>query len=100
VNNPAQSRPRFADHGETDIPNLVKYWLLKSEPSACSWDDLVRDKQTFWGGVSSHQARNNMAAIKAEKTLGEIAIVKQSRLSVLPLRAPEFKKVLRIGGLC
>lgn len=32
------------------------HWLLKSEPSAYSWDDLVRDGRTAWTGVRSHQA--------------------------------------------
>jgi predicted RNA-binding protein with PUA-like domain len=35
-----------------------QYWLFKSEPSAYSIDDLVRDKQTFWFGVRNYQARN------------------------------------------
>ena len=34
------------------------YWLLKSEPSDYSIDDLKRDKKTFWHGVRNYQARN------------------------------------------
>jgi len=34
------------------------YWLMKSEPSAYSIDDLVRDKTTYWDGVRNYQARN------------------------------------------
>lgn len=37
-----------------------KYWLIKSEPSAYSIDDLIRDKKTFWSGVRNYQARNYM----------------------------------------
>ncbi|HMG35098.1 MAG TPA: EVE domain-containing protein, partial [Blastocatellia bacterium] len=37
-----------------------KYWLMKSEPSAYSIDDLKRDKQTLWDGVRNYQARNYM----------------------------------------
>lgn len=33
-------------------------WLMKSEPFKYSWDDLLRDGQTFWNGV-----RNNQAAL-------------------------------------
>jgi predicted RNA-binding protein with PUA-like domain len=36
------------------------YWLLKSEPSAYSIDDLKRDGKTEWTGVRNYQARNTM----------------------------------------
>ena len=38
----------------------MKYWLMKSEPSAYSIDDLKRDKKTTWNGVRNYQARNYM----------------------------------------
>jgi predicted RNA-binding protein with PUA-like domain len=38
----------------------MKYWLMKSEPSAYSIDDLKRDKKTSWNGVRNYQARNFM----------------------------------------
>lgn len=38
-----------------------RYWLIKSEPSAYSIDDLKRDKSTLWEGVRNYQARNFMA---------------------------------------
>src|ERR1043165_3854806 len=38
----------------------MKYWLMKSEPSAYSIDDLKRDKTTSWNGVRNYQARNYM----------------------------------------
>ncbi len=37
-----------------------RYWLMKSEPSVYSFDDLVREKRTFWDGVRNYQARNLM----------------------------------------
>ena len=40
------------------------YWLVKSEPSKYSWDELVRDGSTYWDGVRNSQARNNLAAMK------------------------------------
>ena len=43
-------------------------WLIKSEPSAYSWDDLVAEKRTSWGGVRNHQARNNLAAMRKGDT--------------------------------
>jgi len=38
----------------------MKYWLMKSEPSAYSIDDLKRDGTTSWEGVRNYQARNYM----------------------------------------
>ena len=38
----------------------MNYWLLKSEPSAYSIDDLAKDKTTAWTGVRNYQARNFM----------------------------------------
>lgn len=38
----------------------MKYWLMKSEPSAYSIDDLERDKTTNWSGIRNYQARNYM----------------------------------------
>lgn len=40
------------------------YWLVKSEPFKYSWDQFVKDKQTFWDGVRNYQARNNLRAMK------------------------------------
>jgi predicted RNA-binding protein with PUA-like domain len=42
----------------------MNYWLVKSEPSTFSWDDLVRDKKTVWDGVRNFQARNNLKEMK------------------------------------
>ena len=39
---------------------MKNYWLLKSEPSCYSIDDLANDKQTLWTGVRNYQARNFM----------------------------------------
>ncbi len=37
-----------------------RYWLIKSEPTSYSIDDLQRDKSTLWEGVRNFQARNFM----------------------------------------
>ncbi|HRO46020.1 EVE domain-containing protein [Agriterribacter sp.] len=42
----------------------MAYWLVKSEPFKYSWDQLVKDKQTFWDGVRNYAARNNLKAMK------------------------------------
>lgn len=36
----------------------MAYWVLRSEPDAYSWDDLVRDGATEWNGVRNYTARN------------------------------------------
>lgn len=40
----------------------MNYWLLKSEPSAFSFDDLEASpkRETCWDGVRNYQARNFM----------------------------------------
>ncbi|MGI4950354.1 MAG: EVE domain-containing protein [Janthinobacterium lividum] len=40
------------------------YWLIKSEPDAFSWDQQVANGTEPWTGVRSHQARNNLAAMR------------------------------------
>jgi predicted RNA-binding protein with PUA-like domain len=44
------------------MPKEKKYWLMKSEPSVFSMDDLMTssDKTTCWDGVRNYQARNFM----------------------------------------
>lgn len=42
----------------------MAYWLVKSEPFKYSWDQFVKDKQTFWDGVRNYAARNNLKAMK------------------------------------
>jgi predicted RNA-binding protein with PUA-like domain len=42
----------------------MKHWLMKSEPSAYSIDDLQRDGSTNWNGVRNYQARNSMRDMK------------------------------------
>lgn len=133
----------------------MNYWLVKSEPFKYSWDQFVKDKQTFWDGVRNYQARNNLKAmkkgdlvlwyhsnegkevvgiakvvkefyqdpttndtnwvvvdlkpfkklknpvslekIKADKMLQNIALVKQGRLSVMPLKPEEFNAIIQLS---
>ena len=42
----------------------MAHWLVKSEPSAYSWEQFEEDKQTFWNGVRNYGARNNLRAMK------------------------------------
>ena len=39
---------------------MIKHWLMKSEPSAYSIDDLKKDGFTSWDGVRNYQVRNMM----------------------------------------
>ena len=49
----------------------MKHWLMKSEPSNYSIDNLARDKKTAWSGVRNFQARNFM---RDEMSPGDWAI--------------------------
>ena len=42
----------------------MSYWLMKSEPDAYSWDDLVREGEGTWDGVRNHRAANNLRAME------------------------------------
>ncbi len=39
-------------------------FLLKTEPTSYSYDDLVRDKKTIWDGVASNAALKHMRGAK------------------------------------
>jgi predicted RNA-binding protein with PUA-like domain len=50
----------------------MRYWLMKSEPSDCSIDDLVASPQQTvpWVGVRNYQARNFM---RDDMRVGDLA---------------------------
>jgi predicted RNA-binding protein with PUA-like domain len=131
----------------------MAYWLMKSEPSSYSWDDLVRDGKTMWDGVRNNAARLHLRAmnrddqaffyhsmderavvgimkitgagqpdgadgswvkvpvepvkalakpvtlaqIKAEPKLAKMELIRQSRLSVAPVREEEWKRILEMA---
>ncbi len=134
----------------------MKYWLLKSEPDAWSWDNQVKEGASMWDGVRNYQARNNLKEMKkndlcffyhsvkersiigivkvvkeyypdpTDKTkrfvvvdvkatkklknpvsldqikennkLKNIALVKQSRLSVMPLKKTEWDIIIKMSN--
>lgn len=132
----------------------MNYWLVKQEPEAYSFDDLIKDGKTDWTGVRNFQARNNLKAmrtgdpvlfyhsvtqkavvgravvsreefpdptdekwvaveikpvekftkpvsleeIKNSSILQNIALVRQSRLSVLPLTEDEFDCIIHLAS--
>lgn len=49
----------------------MAYWLLKSEPTSYSIDDLKRDGTTSWDGVRNYQARNFM---RDDMKVGDLAL--------------------------
>ena len=67
-----------------------KFWLLKSEPSAWSWSNQVKEKTTMWDGVRNYQARNNLIKMKKgdlcffyhsvvdKKIIGIVKVVRES----------------------
>ncbi len=131
----------------------MAHWLMKSEPSSYSWQDLVRDGSTEWDGVRNNAARLHLKAmkrgdeaffyhsmderavigvmrivreaapdprdgdwvsvkvqpvreldrpvtlkeIKAEPRLAKMELIRQSRLSVAPVREDEWAVVLELS---
>lgn len=134
----------------------MKYWLVKSEPDAFSWDQQVANGVEPWTGVRNHTAKLNLkamavgdhaffyhsnqgkeivgivevvraaypdptaesgdwvsvdmravgpmpvpvtlAAIKADAKLADLALVRQSRLSVSPVSPAHWRHICRLGG--
>ncbi len=56
---------------------MVRYWLLKTEPTAYSFDHLRADGTTPWTGVRNFRARNNMM----EMRLGDLALFYHSSVA-------------------
>lgn len=76
------------------------YWLMKSEPDAYSWDDLVAEKEGTWDGVRNHRAANNLRAMKVgdeaffyHSNVGReiVGIVKISKAGIADPTDPEGK---------
>ena len=43
----------------------MNYWLVKSEPGAYSWSQLLKDGEAQWTGVRNFAARNHLRAMKS-----------------------------------
>lgn len=50
---------------------MPRHWLLKTEPSTYSWDDLLREKTATWDGVSNPAALRHLGAM----TAGDDAVI-------------------------
>lgn len=67
----------------------MQYWLMKSEPSTYSWEQMQNDITTCWDGVRNYQARNYMKQMrvkdhaffyhsgKTKEILGIVEIIKE-----------------------
>ena len=50
---------------------MPNYWVLKTEPSTYSYDDLVKDASTYWDGVKNPVALKHMRSVKK----GDLALI-------------------------
>lgn len=66
----------------------MAYWLMKSEPDAYSWDDLVRDGEGVWDGVRNHAAALHLKAMRQ----GDEALFYHSNIG------KEAVGIMRISG--
>jgi len=59
-----------------------KFWIVKSEPSVFSWEDLKKTKNqtTFWNGVRNYQARNYL---RDEMKIGDLVLFYHSNADPL-----------------
>ena len=79
-------------------------YLLKTEPTKYSFEDLVRDKQTIWDGISNNQALMYLREMKKGEKLviyhsneGKEAIGTAKVVSV-DAADPKHPKVLIAAG--
>ena len=49
----------------------MAYWLLKTEPTEYSFDQLEKDKIAPWTGVRNFEARNNLQEMK----VGDLVVI-------------------------
>jgi predicted RNA-binding protein with PUA-like domain len=54
----------------------MRYWLVKSEPDAFSWDQQVANGVEPWTGVRNHTAKLNLKAMR----LGDLAFFYHSNV--------------------
>jgi predicted RNA-binding protein with PUA-like domain len=81
---------------------MPRYWLLKTEPGAYSFERLRHEGTTPWTGVRNFQARNNMM----EMRLGDLALFYHSSVAepaaagickVVKTAYPDFTQFERDG---
>lgn len=74
-------------------------WLLKTEPSSYSLEDLARDKRTRWDGVSNPAALNNIKRMQPGErcffyhTGDEKRIVGITKVEAVPYADPKSPRL-------
>ena len=69
----------------------MNYWLVKQEPEAYSFDDLIKDRKTDWTGVRNYQARNNLREMKTgDKVLFYHSVSEKSVVGLAEVSREEF----------
>ena len=68
---PNQSKAHSHANGLLMYTKYMNYWLLKSEGTCYSIDDLKKDKKTPWSGIRNYQARN---FIRDSMKVGDMAL--------------------------
>jgi len=58
-------------HAPEATASSMAHWLMKSEPHAYSWEQLLEDGSTHWDGVRNYQARNLM---RDDMSLGDLVL--------------------------
>ncbi len=66
----------------------MNYWLVKSEPTTYSFQELIKDKQTCWDGVRNYAARNNLRAMKK----GDMVLFYHSNIDTAVIGIAKVKK--------
>jgi len=66
----------------------MNFWLIKSEPSAYSWEQFKKDKKTDWTGVRNYGARNNLRDMKK----GDLALFYHSNQGMEIVGIAKVKK--------
>lgn len=135
---------------------MANYWIVKTEPSTYSFDQLEREKQAVWDGVRNNLALKHirtmrpgdrvlvyhtgdqkavvgiaevvsepyadpkqkdakltvvnlratgrlprpvpLAEIKKDRGFADLGLVRMGRLSVMPVSAVQFKRLVGLGG--
>ena len=67
----------------------MRYWLMKSEPDAFSWDDLVKKGRAEWDGVRNHTAQRNMKMME----LGDQAFFYHSNIGLEVVGVMEIVRI-------
>ena len=71
-------------------------WLLKTEPSTYSWDDLAREGRTAWTGVANPQAQANLRSMRR----GDAAVVYHTGAQKAAVGLAEnYQRLITIGSV-